>query len=497
MPPASSTTNQEPKNSLAYKIRTMASDIDALKKGAQPLHSEVTIDPKTIPQANKIKPSFPQIEPLKQAIQAAKPPVPEPRKLEINKEEVKVTPTPQPKIEAPPIIKSEEIKTDLSKPLISPPQFSPKISQPFETPIKKPIMPPENLNQQRVQAPPPGLPTEPAAPQRPTAPMPPRPLTPSPVQQTSKLPPLPPLPTQRPNLPPLPPIPAKQSTAPAPSSKGGKGKLILIGIVSVLIISFVAGEIWWFFLRQQPVTDQASTQDLLPPPQELQPLLPVEQTPSTNEAPETVTPTRPVGLLSYNQSEQIIDVMDIKNLSSESVAENALVKLVIQKSTTDATTGEATTAELATIDELINALKIKIPSTLKKELSGEFDVFAFGGNTFDKTECEKAKNSSVSCYGPRLGMAFKVLDPAKINPLLKSWEKTMATDLKPIILTKAVINTKSVFQSGIYQDQTIRYKNLPINTITVEYVLVGDTLIISTSKSSILEAIDSVNVTNP
>ncbi len=483
----------------------MAGDIDALKKGSAPLHSEIKIDPAAIPQINKFKPSFPKIEPVKQEIKQS-PPQTEPKKLEITKEDVKPVPPPQAiKIEAPPIItKREEIrKEDINienlKPLTSPPQFPPKINHPFESPIKKPIMPPENQNQQRVQAPPPGLPTEPTTPLRPTsAPMPPRPLTPPIQQQAPKLPPLPPLPTQRPNLPPLPPIQARQAGSTIATPKqGGKGKLVLIGIISVLILSFVAGEIWWFFLRQNPSTEQATTQDILPPPQELQPLLPVEETTApTDTATETITPTTPVGILSYNQSEQIVDVADIKNLNNDVVAENSLVRLIIQQSLTNKTTGESSTSEITTVDELVSALKIKIPTTIKKGLSGEFDVFVFGGNTFDKTECSKIKNTSSSCYGPRLGIALKVLDAAKINSLLRSWEKTMVTDLKPMILAKAGSSSSAIFQSGIYQDQTIRYKNLPINTMTVEYSLVGDVLIIATSKSSILEAVDSVNISN-
>ena len=113
MSPTSSTTQIEPKNALSYKIRTMAGDIDALKKGSAPLHSEIKIDPAAIPQINKFKPSFPKIEPVKQEIKQS-PPQTEPKKLEITKEDVKPVPPPQAiKIEAPPIVtKREEIRKE-------------------------------------------------------------------------------------------------------------------------------------------------------------------------------------------------------------------------------------------------------------------------------------------------------------------------------------------------------------------------------------------------
>ena len=97
----------------------------------------------------------------------------------------------------------------------------------------------------------------------------------------------------------------------------------------------------------------------------------------------------------------------------------------------------------------------------------------------------------------RLGMAIKVLDSTKISAPLKAWEKTMVTDLKPLVLSKVGVAASPTFQTGTYQNQTIHYKNLPINTITVEYTLIDDVLIITTSKSAILKAIDSVIITNP
>ncbi|MEK7564719.1 MAG: hypothetical protein AAB501_00575 [Patescibacteria group bacterium] len=475
VPPSS--TTQEPK-ALAYKIRTMASDIEALKKGSGFLHSEITIAPSNISQP-QIKLSFPDIGTIKRGL-----PIPESKKLEVSRE--------------------ENINHQYSKPLISPPPLSPSKPQPFETPIKKPIMPPENYQQQQRQAPPLGLPMEPTTmPYRPSpTPMPPpRPLTQPPIQQQQqppKLPPLPPLPTFRPNLPPLPPIPSKQGGVSSfPSRKGGRGKLVLIGVISVLILSFVAGEIWWFFLRQTPASEQATTQDILPPPQELQPLLPIEQAPAT---PEVQIPTEPIatGLLSYDPNTQIVDVANIIKINNELVGDNILAKLIIQKSVTDTTTNESSVTEITTLDEIMKVLKIKIPISVKKELSSEFDVFAFGGNkAFDKTECAKIKNSPTSCYGPRLGMAIKVLDSTKISAPLKAWEKTMVTDLKPLVLSKVGVAASPTFQTGTYQNQTIHYKNLPINTITVEYTLIDDVLIITTSKSAILKAIDSVIITNP
>ncbi len=140
----------------------------------------------------------------------------------------------------------------------------------------------------------------------------------------------------------------------------------------------------------------------------------------------------------------------------------------------------------------LKILKLKIPVSVSKEFSEDFDVFAFGGNSFDQDECTKAKNTLETCYGPRLGLAIRVLDAKKAASALKIWERTMSADLKPLILAKAGGSATANFQTGIYEGKTIRYKNMPINTITVEYALSDDIMIITTSKSAIWKAIDSL-----
>lgn len=257
------------------------------------------------------------------------------------------------------------------------------------------------------------------------------------------------------------------------------------------------GEIWYFFLREKPVATSEQTairQEILPPPQELQPLLPPSEELATEETAPNLPPpiTQPAaGLLTYHTA-TVIGLADLKTLGGQTVGEDELIKLIIRTGTATAPDGETETAEINTIDKVIRFLKIKIPLPIKNQSTGEFDVFAFGGNAFDQDACQKAKNTLASCYGPRLGLAVRVVDPIKISGALRAWEKTMAADLKSLVLAKVGSAATTVFQTGTYQGQIIRYKNLPLNTITVEYALVDDILIITTSKSSMLKAIDSV-----
>ncbi|MBI4118993.1 MAG: hypothetical protein HY452_01900, partial [Parcubacteria group bacterium] len=114
---------------------------------------------------------------------------------------------------------------------------------------------------------------------------------------------------------------------------------------------------------------------------------------------------------------------------------------------------------------------------------------------FDQNECARAKNQPPSCYGPRLGLALKTANPVQLATAFRTWEKTMTTDLKALVLSKIGNAAMPGFQTGNYQSQIIHYKNLPLNTVTVEYVLAGDVLIITTSKSSMLKALDALATT--
>lgn len=462
--PVSSTTQGQ--NILpTYRIRTMAGDVEALKKGSAPEHKSVIIEKDNsrsdtageIPK--KIKLSFPKI-------------------TEVDLE----TDSPTPKL--------QNIRPS-NQPWTSPKPLTLKPNRPFNAPISKPMPPFESQNM--APPPPPGLPTAlvpPSVPPRPLTPPPP----PRPVPSMSPTPPnpapLPPSPNIK-TMPPLPPL----SRAPIYNSKGGsKKKLVLMAALGAVLTIFIAGEIWWFFLRTPGATPEAtvSQNDILPPPQELQPLLPLEEIqPTVNE------PGLPVAILSYDRTEVItaegntpsaIDAA-VEGFGNDSVNSDELVRLVVKTTTS----GNPGISEFTTLDDITNGLGLRIPQNVRLNLSDNFDLFVFGANSFDKKECLRLKNTAPSCYGPRLGLAIKISNPTKISAVLKSWEKTMLTDLKPLILAKIGTATSASFLTGIYQEQTIRYKNLPLNTITVEYAVVNDILIITTSKNSMLKSIDSIN----
>lgn len=224
------------------------------------------------------------------------------------------------------------------------------------------------------------------------------------------------------------------------------------------------------------------------PPQEMSPATPV---------PEALV--LPQALLNYDRTETISVgsisppeiAAAINDFDATTIGTDELVRLVIKTENTEITAdqNQPSANNLATLENIAAGLKLKIPSAVKNELTGDYDLFIYGSSEFDKEICQTHKNISPSCSGPRLGLALKTNGEAKINSAAKVWEKTMASDLKNLILAKTI--SSGQFQTGTYKNQTIRYKNLPISTTAIEYALVNDILIIGTSKSSTLKAIDA------
>lgn len=102
--------------------------------------------------------------------------------------------------------------------------------------------------------------------------------------------------------------------------------------------------------------------------------------------------------------------------------------------------------------------------------------------------------------GSRLGFVVEVSDIDKLAEYLGPWEETMISDLKPVFLDEEIGEPAAEgFQDNVYppagetgQSINIRYLNFPESSLTIDYALVGDYLMITTSKESMYEAIDRI-----
>ena len=256
--------------------------------------------------------------------------------------------------------------------------------------------------------------------------------------------------------------------------------MILLGVIAAAIFLFIIGEIWWFFIRPEP-EPTAPTETLLPPP---------EETITPREEPAQLEITPP--LLSYGRTEELTVtgtdtaavVSGLTELINQPFPANTLLR--IMPIVTD-----PPGAMIIDFPTLASALHLSLPPGIEREITGEYDLFLLTKNSADEAACQKAGIVAADCAGPRLGLALAVKDPVQLASALGSWEATMASDLKTLIVAKVSVGT-GTFLNANYKDVAVRYRNFPIDTMTIDYALSGDTLLITTSKNSMFRAIDAL-----
>lgn len=119
--------------------------------------------------------------------------------------------------------------------------------------------------------------------------------------------------------------------------------------------------------------------------------------------------------------------------------------------------------------EIIEPLEINIPADVSDALGEEYTFFT---------------------YRSRAGFVVKIINQ-EVN--LGDWEKTMLEDLTPLFLDQELGEPATEkFQDNVYRDVNIRYLNFPDPSLTIDYAVVGDYLVITTSRESMYRVIDKV-----
>lgn len=95
--------------------------------------------------------------------------------------------------------------------------------------------------------------------------------------------------------------------------------------------------------------------------------------------------------------------------------------------------------------------------------------------------------------GNRLGIIVKVENVEILKANLRNWERTIKGDLRPIFLgQESGEPATEELRDNTYQNINIRYLNFPEPSLTIDYAVAHDYLIITTSKKSMYVTIDRV-----
>ena len=126
--------------------------------------------------------------------------------------------------------------------------------------------------------------------------------------------------------------------------------------------------------------------------------------------------------------------------------------------------------------EITEPLEINVPSRVSIALEKDYTFFIYSQEE-----------------GDRAGFLVKVKDSRILKTALRDWEKTMREDLKAIFLGQELTQPSTTeFQDNFYKGLNIRYLNFLNSSLTIDYTIIKDYLIVTTSQESIYRVIDRI-----
>jgi hypothetical protein len=260
--------------------------------------------------------------------------------------------------------------------------------------------------------------------------------------------------------------PAKPEAKPSPPPVEAKGrkkpKLIIILIIAILILAGVVAFFYWQG-KQPSSPEQPTTEE--PGPEEPQPPGP--------EQPELSIPF----LIPANKTK-------ILSLSPES----SLLEALKTEAQLEETTG---------IFKRIIILKQARTEERKEHLSLTNIFQRLGINILPYALAELKENYNLILYSQngktRLGLITEIENPENLKEQLRFWEETMFNDLKNMFLGETPGGTAtSKFHDNIYKEIPIRYINFPEPDLTIDYAIVNNLFVLTTSKESMYRIIDGI-----
>jgi len=93
----------------------------------------------------------------------------------------------------------------------------------------------------------------------------------------------------------------------------------------------------------------------------------------------------------------------------------------------------------------------------------------------------------------RIGIIVEVQNLSTLKEQLKYWENTMVNDLKNMFLGESLPTPAiSIFQDNVYRGNSIRFINFPDPELTIDYAIVNNYFILTTSRESMYGIIDRI-----
>lgn len=276
------------------------------------------------------------------------------------------------------------------------------------------------------------------------------------IIDSKKLPEPPAPPLKTPKLPeaPKPPEalkPSKATKLPKVTKPSKKRKRkILVPLITIVIILLVVGGViyWWNYLRV---------------PKEEEPKIEKQEL----EIPVSLIEVDVSGTVEIKEGEDEALFGKLKERAAQEQEQGTFQRILIKNIGLEKD-------HFLSFQEIAEILYINIPLNILNSLTEEHTLFLYSQKE-----------------GNRSGVIIKVRDTQNLADYLKFWEETMETDLALFFLDKKINESiDEEFKDNIYKDIDIRYLNFPDPSLTIDYVVVENYLIITTSREGMYGVID-------
>lgn len=127
--------------------------------------------------------------------------------------------------------------------------------------------------------------------------------------------------------------------------------------------------------------------------------------------------------------------------------------------------------------QIIESLEITIPDNVSNKLSEQHTYFIH------------AQQQQT-----RAGLIVEIDNQENLETSLKDWEAEIISDLNPLFLNQKLDEPATEnFQDNTYKNIDIRYMNFPDPGLTIDYAIVNDYLVITTSREGMYKLIDVIS----
>ena len=259
-------------------------------------------------------------------------------------------------------------------------------------------------------------------------------------------------------------------------------------IVGLTVISLIIGVgiflYWWNYIRVAPVVIThfecqnkqcveviGEGESKCKIDSDCNPIVPIEPV-----IPEKLISSAEIEIIELPIKEYELFLGELESIFKKD-QEKGLFKIVLTKLI------KQTKKEYADFDSFLVISKINIPENIQSIIADDGDI---DGNNYNLFLYNNGENN-------RTGLIISIDQNLNLVENFKAWEETMFNDIKSLIFEDEVLEPAiKEFQDNIYNEVVIRYINLPTSDLSIDYAIIEDKLIITTSKDSMYAIIDNL-----